>query len=108
MSVLILGAAMPKSCAECHAFLDDTGDYPMCRITGETRGYTFNVRAKQMDMCPLRPLPDKHGRLIDADVLESGLKTLYKIGDIEPIQWTYFRVTLEEQKSVIEKEGEVV
>ena len=70
MSVVVLGMDYPKSCAEFHAFLDDIGDYPMCQITGETRGYTFNVWARRMDNCPLRPLPDHHGRLIDGDELE--------------------------------------
>ena len=34
---------MPSCCDECFA-LDDNGDYPMCRITQEQRGYTFNTR----------------------------------------------------------------
>lgn len=26
----------------------------MCRITQETRGYTFNTREKRMDRCPIK------------------------------------------------------
>ena len=26
----------------------------MCRITQETRGYTFNAREKRMDRCPIK------------------------------------------------------
>lgn len=63
MSVLIKGMKMPSVCDCCWA-LDESGDYPMCRITGETRGYNFRVREKRMDRCPLIELPD-HGDLID-------------------------------------------
>lgn len=46
---------MPENCEECFA-LDDYGDYPMCKITSETRGYNFNTRDRKMDRCPLRPV----------------------------------------------------
>lgn len=52
MSVLIKGVDMPAVCDECWA-LDDSGDYPMCRITQEQRGYTFRSRERRMDKCPL-------------------------------------------------------
>lgn len=43
---------MPSCCGDCWA-LDESGDYPMCRITGETRGYNFNVLDRRMTNCPL-------------------------------------------------------
>ena len=55
---------MPTCCDMCWA-LDDYGDYPRCRITGEQRGYNFRIRENRMDNCPLVPVPP-HGRLIDA------------------------------------------
>lgn len=42
----------PKNCSDCFA-LDEYGDYPMCRITGETRGYNFDTDARRMDRCPI-------------------------------------------------------
>lgn len=45
MSVLIKDMEMPKSCDKCWA-LDDYGDYPVCRITEEQRGYDFPIRKK--------------------------------------------------------------
>lgn len=57
--VIIKGMEMRSACGgetDCFA-LDERGDYPMCRITGETRGYTFPVRERRMDNCPLRPAP---------------------------------------------------
>lgn len=46
---------MPEYCDDCWA-LDESGDYPMCRITGETRGYNFDARKKRMDKCPMKPV----------------------------------------------------
>jgi len=45
----------PLTCGDCFA-LDEHGDYPMCRITGETRGYTFipMIRTRRMDKCPIK------------------------------------------------------
>lgn len=58
MSKAILVMDMPTCCDECFA-LDDNGDYPMCHITQEQRGYTFNTRARKMDKCPFKELPKK-------------------------------------------------
>ena len=69
MSVLIKGMKMPNVCDECWA-LDESGDYPMCRITGETRGYNFRVREKRMDRCPLIELPDNVDLIDRAAALE--------------------------------------
>lgn len=58
MSKAILVIDMPSCCDKCFA-LDDNGDYPMCLITQEQRGYTFRTREQKMDRCPFKPLPDK-------------------------------------------------
>lgn len=58
--VIIKGMEMRYACSgetDCFA-LDENGDYPMCRITGETRGYTFPIRERRMDNCPLSPAPE--------------------------------------------------
>ena len=43
----------PPNCGDCFA-LDESGDYPMCRITGEIRGYDFDVDFRKMDKCPIK------------------------------------------------------
>lgn len=53
MALIIENKDMPKCCYDCFA-LDDYGDYPRCRITGEQRGYTFDTSSTRMDKCPLR------------------------------------------------------
>ena len=44
---------LPKCCGTCFAF-DDTGDYPLCLISREQMGYTFNVNGCRMPHCPLK------------------------------------------------------
>lgn len=58
MSKAILMIDMPSCCSECFA-LDDNGDYPVCLITQEQRGYTFRTKEQKMDKCPLKPIADK-------------------------------------------------
>lgn len=67
MGVYIKGMEMPTCCDECVA-LDEYGDYPVCRITQEQRGYNFRTREKRMDKCPLVEVPP-HGRWIERPYL---------------------------------------
>lgn len=71
MRVLINNMTMPSACYECWA-LDESGVRPVCRITGEMRGYNFRVREKRMKECPLVELSN-HGNLIDREVLAKEL-----------------------------------
>ncbi len=50
--MVYLDVEFPKNCNNCWA-LDDNGDYPMCLITKESRGYTFNTKENRMPNCPL-------------------------------------------------------
>ena len=63
--IMIRGMEMPETCGSCQLCLDDS------RICN---GYCmfFHRRVNMMDRdknCPLVPLPEGHGRLIDADAL---------------------------------------
>lgn len=66
MSKAILVIDMPTCCDECFAF-DDYGDYPVCLITKEQKGYLFKSRELKMDKCPLRPAPEKQDVWYDDD-----------------------------------------
>lgn len=69
MSVIVKGMEMPKSCASCRMAVcfADTGR-AKCYAT---LSYIDTERGKRSYDCPLHPLPEKHGRLIDADALMS-------------------------------------
>lgn len=76
MSILIKGMEMPKNCGEC-SFLQESvwrgKMFPCVCVAGG-----FVVKPSETDLkdglCPLVELPEKHGRLIDADELIEDLK----------------------------------
>ena len=63
MGVYIKGMRMPENCSECPVAL--SGKY--CRINKTCE--TFKALPIRPTHCPLIALPDKHGRLVDADEL---------------------------------------
>ena len=71
MSVYIRGMEMPTRCGRCDMCVPEAdGDidwHNVCCITGAD---IVDVGEKMVD-CPLVPVPEPHGRLIDADVLLS-------------------------------------
>ena len=75
MSVIILGMEMPKKCEDCEIETCDEnyyGDEFNHRCSLLYKGYTRRCRnAGRLDDCPLRPLPEKHGRLGDLDKLKT-------------------------------------
>ena len=76
MSVVVR-MEMPGCCWDCPC-LDDCGDYPRCRISNEQRGYNFPIHEKRMPRCPItQPLPEGHGRLVDADTLFDSIIKFY-------------------------------
>lgn len=72
--IYIPGMEMPSCCGECR-FLDERGDYPLCRVTDEQRGYNFRIRELRMPHCPLILVP-KHGDLIEREPLEKKVRLL--------------------------------
>ena len=97
MSVIVKGMKMPKSCYECKLDLR-TNVCSAFNEWNEKHPYSTPYDRRLPD-CPLAELPEKHGRLIDADALEYSLG----ISDKD----LYVKYTLEEDApTVIEAEGE--
>lgn len=76
MSVVVLGMEMPESCSSCDFF------YDAYRCTQLNYNFYYedgepNVFAERLPDCPLRPLPEKHGRLID----DSRLRETFGMGE---------------------------
>lgn len=68
--ILIRGMEMPKSCYECvltHSFFRDLNCANLDGMSGFV-GPLPHTEDRHPD-CPLLPLPEGHGRLIDADAL---------------------------------------
>ena len=77
MSVYIRGLEMPTNCEKC-PFLDyEEGFCLASGVKGKSGWYESvlcpgSIKDSRHEDCPLIPVPD-HGRLIDADVLMSGV-----------------------------------
>lgn len=71
MSVLIKGMGMPTTCSECQLAYD----FMACGVTGnqwydqDNIDASFDSNNARLPDCPLKEIPEKHGRLIDADRL---------------------------------------
>ena len=63
MSIVIQGMKMPESCRDCPCFNDE---YWRCQVGNLWDKGSCPDRTKP-EWCPLLPLPEKHGKLIDAD-----------------------------------------
>jgi len=75
--LIIRGMEMPKSCADCPMF-----DESWCMALPMKRWREANHRppkGERLPACPILPLQEEHGRLIDADALMAQLgETEYK------------------------------
>lgn len=94
MSVIVIGMEMPVNCANCFAISDSFG---WCKVSENEIFNPFSMDGHP-SFCPLRSLPEKHGRLIDADALD------YSLGISDEDIDMHFR--LEECETIVEAEGE--
>ena len=94
MSVLIKGMDMPESCGKC----DFNVSSLYCKRTRSEIDRDYEHRERLSD-CPISALPDKHGRLIDADALEPDAD--YDDGEY----WAYSVTQVCNAPTVIEAEG---
>ena len=106
MSECVVRMKMPESCDMCPC-LDDYGDYPRCRISGEQRGYNFPIREKRMPNCPIVcALPDGHGRLVDAGRFERNMYFEWANGELSNSDWIDFRQWLKDEETVVPASNE--
>ena len=77
MSVFIKGMEMPKSCGRCWF----NNSSLSCAITGSCIDRDDENR-ERLDDCHLVELPEKHGRLIDADELAETAEFYETVMDI--------------------------
>ena len=76
MSVLIKGMDMPEKCSRCN--IED--DWYYCPLANGDNGDTAELRYdERLINCPLVEIPEKHGRLIDADELIEFIENRYDI-----------------------------
>lgn len=69
MSVLIKGMEMPENCFDCPFMYGRK--YCLSNSKIEFNDPEYSELKRRYDGCPLVPVPEPHGRLIDADKLKS-------------------------------------
>lgn len=75
MSIVIKGMDKPKTCFNCPCKMYDEVDSVYCAaIDGEP--YIDDEDNGVLPDCPISALPQKHGRLIDADVVYANIDNL--------------------------------
>lgn len=120
MSVILMGMEMPKSCREC--CMEAEGYFCMpIEVQNKDNDVWLRTQywgdiGERPDWCPLRPLPEKHGRLID----ENELREAFSMGkdcalchqDIRDCQYNKIFTRMEfcggidDMKTIIVAEGD--
>lgn len=83
MSVIVKGIDVPSDCDGCW--------HPTCNLWHQT-----DVGKRHKD-CPISPMPEKHGRLIDGDELAAGCDAPH---------WCRWLSEIEDMPTIVEAEGE--
>lgn len=102
MSVIIKGLEMPKSCAICS--FTEFGRNSNCLLFDEWVEAQSDGRPKE---CPIIELPEKHGRLIDADELLKQFRYGENDTDIDKAWTATIRRAIKQAPTVIESEGKM-
>ena len=73
MSVIVKGMEMPVNCFRCPldsgVWKPEQGPFILCRYTNGKVDYDDVPTDRRLPCCGLKEMPEKHGRLIDADAL---------------------------------------
>ena len=104
--IVIRGMEMPKSCIDCPIMVNRY-DTDACALQSEEANEAFESWEDMRRNCPLVPLPEGHGRCIDADAL------LLDAGEVCE-EWGdglatlgFSREQIENAKTIVPAEGEM-
>jgi len=103
MSLIIKGMEMPESCFDCSIF--DNFCQERCGVTGTLVYGEIDPQRETLPDCPLIPLPEGHGRLIDAEAYVDYMQNRYDNNEITNGDWIDFRLSLKDQPTIVPAEG---
>lgn len=92
-SVIVKGMKMPDSCYHC-------------KIAESCGHYIANYTNRRHPDCPLVALPDKHGRLVDADALIRNHFSLEHRIALSEANKAWMRKIINDAPTIVESEGE--
>lgn len=118
MSIIIKGMEMPHDCPNCEFSVIgyvspmSTDCTLYCRatdcVTAVIKEKSYEDLQKyhsRPDWCPLLPLPEGHGRLIDAEAFVDYMQNRYDNNEITNGDWIDFRLSLKDQPTIMPAEG---
>lgn len=98
MSFIIKGFDTDGNCLHCYFQSEDSD---RCILTDDD----IPLYGKgHPDSCPLIPLPEGHGRLIDAGVFEDYVQNEWELNELSNGDWVRFREWLRDQPSIVPAE----
>jgi len=107
MSVIIKGYDAVNYCNECEfSFPQFRGDFSTamnycCSLKDKV---CHNEYYQKPEDCPIIPLPEKHGRLVDADKIIESMDEMKVEGEVFVTAVEYVKITVEEAETVIPAE----
>ncbi len=108
MSVIVMGMQMPKRCFEC-PIIDATDGF-WCSAADKDLRQEHGINLSKPDWCPLRPLPEKHGRLIDADAFIGTIRPIVEEDDYAGCTFRTVKELMtehiDEAQTIVEADGE--
>lgn len=102
MSFIVTGGDIPANCFRCPldkgVWKQEQDPFILCRYTKEIVRYDDVPTDRRLPCCGLKEMPEKHGRLIDADAMKRVWAGARIDGDIGML--------LDARPTIVEAEGE--
>ena len=104
MSVLVKGMKMSKNCIVCPFAENVPPGRTRCLITCRLLAEGYKAPSPERnEYCPLVALPDKHGRLVDADELKTAFP---RCDNNMNVKIASVRATINHMDTIVEAEDE--
>lgn len=106
MSVIVKGMEMPENCWECVrtdlniAISVFGGMCPFC----EKIRTDHDMQTGRHPECPLGALPEKHGRLVDADTIVNAMNDMNVGGEVFVTAVEYVKLIMNDADTIVEAE----
>ena len=99
MSVLVKGMEMPDSCNNCPCSKNLVWCFSVAKQGVSEPRCVDHLGLERPDWCPLVEIPERHGRLIDANELSSNMPWIED-------EYKYAHELIDNAPTVVEAEGE--
>lgn len=107
MSVVVKGMHIPESCRECpfENYYSDTGK-TVCMASLRVLAIGFGIISfdGRHSSCPIVALPDKHGRLVDADAIVNAMNDMKVGGEVFVTAVEYVKLIMNDADTIVEAE----